>query len=192
MGYSFFAYIARMKHIKRWGLMRNSMSENLCEHSYMTSVLAHALGVIRRDVVGLDCDPNLCATMALYHDATEILTGDLPTPVKYHSELMRKSYRTVESMARSKLADMLPREMKRALLPLIREDCEADVLLIVKAADKLSAYIKCLEELQAGNGEFKKAAEQIKTTLDAMDLPELRYFEQNFLPAFALTLDELE
>ena len=192
MSDNFFAYISRMRYIGRWSLMRNSLPENIQEHSHMVAVIAHALGVIRRDVLHGDCDPNECAAVALYHDSSEILTGDLPTPIKYHSSEIRGAYREVERLACEKLMATLPEELRAAYEPLLTGQTQERLHDIVKAADKLSAHIKCLEELKAGNGEFRAAAEQTRAVLDKMDLPELRYFCENFLGSFALTLDEME
>ena len=155
--HKFFAYISRMKYITRWSLMRNSVTENIQEHSHMVAVLAHALGVIRRDVFHRPCDPDACAAAALFHDASEIFTGDLPTPIKYHSPAIRDAYRQVEAEATEKLLSMLPEELRPAYGPILREE-DGEVRRIVKAADKLSAYIKCLEEVEAGNNEFGDAA----------------------------------
>ena len=189
--YKFFAYISRMKFINRWSLMRNSVPENIQEHSHMAAVLAHALGVIRRDVFHRDCDPNACAAAALFHDATEIFTGDLPTPIKYYSGAIRDAYRQVEDVAAEKLLDMLPRELRGAYEPLLREE-DREVLALVKAADKLAAYIKCLEELRGGNGEFRDAARETREALRAMGLEEADWFLERFEEAFGLTLDALK
>ena len=189
--FSFFAYLSRMRYINRWGLMRNTFQENVQEHSHMVAVLAHALAVIRRDVLGRPADPGLAAAAALYHDAPEILTGDLPTPIKYYSPDIRDAYKQVEQVSAGKLLDMLPPELRGAYEPLVREDYDPDTRALVKAADKLSAYIKCVEELKAGNGEFRQAAEQTLEALKAYGLPEVDYFMEHFLPAFGLTLDEL-
>ena len=189
--YSFFAYLSRMRYISRWGLMRNTFQENIQEHSHMVAVLAHALAVIRRDVFGREADPGLAAMAALYHDAPEILTGDLPTPIKYYSPDIRDAYKQVEKVSADKLAAMLPEELRGAFAPLLREDYDPDTRALVKAADKLSAYIKCVEELKAGNAEFRQAAEQTLEALKGYGLPEVDYFMDRFLPAFGLTLDEL-
>lgn len=188
--YQFFAYISRMKYINRWSLMRSSVPENIQEHSHMVAVLAHALGVIRRDVFGRPCSPDACAAAALFHDATEIFTGDLPTPIKYYSPAIREAYRQVEDVAAHRLLSMLPDELRPAYQPLLEEE-DPQVRAIVKAADKLSAYIKCLEELRGGNKEFLNAAEETLAALNAMDLPEVRYFLEQFAAGFGLTLDEL-
>lgn len=157
----------------------------------MVAVLAHALAVIRRDVFGGEIDPGEAAVAALYHDAPEILTGDLPTPVKYFNPGIRDAYRQVERVSADRLLEMLPEALRPSFAPYVREELDGELLRLVKAADKLSAYIKCVEELKAGNSEFKKAAEQTRAALERMDLPELGYFMEKFLPAFELTLDEL-
>ncbi len=186
----FFAYLSRMRYIGRWGLMRNTFEENVQEHSHMVAVLAHALAVIRRDIIGQDIDPGMVAAVALYHDAPEILTGDLPTPVKYYNPAIQKAYQEIEEVSAKKLLSMLPAVLQSSYEPLLLPE-DPDVLLLVKAADKLSAYVKCVEELKGGNLEFKQAAEQILETLKEYELPELSYFMKECLPAFSLTLDEL-
>jgi len=187
---SFYALAARMRNIRRWGLMRNSFEENLLEHSQMTAVLAHALAVIRRDVFGLDADPDGAAAAALFHDMSEIITGDMPTPVKYLNEDIRRSYKAVESQAEAQLLQLLPGEMRPAYVELLRGG-SGETHDLVKAADKLAAYIKCIEELRAGNEEFRSAEGQIRAALEASELPEIAYFMEHFLPAFGMTLDEL-
>ena len=189
--YKFFAYISRMKYINRWSLMRSSVPENIQEHSHMAAVLAHALGVIRRDVFGRPCDPDACAAAALFHDATEIFTGDLPTPIKYYSPAIREAYHQVEDVAADKLLGMLPGELRGAYEPLLRE-ADPEIRRIVKAADKLSAYIKCLEELKAGNNEFGDAAGETLEALRRMELEEVTWFLEHFAEAFGLTLDGLQ
>jgi 5'-deoxynucleotidase len=179
-----------MKNINRWALMRNSYTENVQEHSHMVAVLAHALAVISREMFGGKVDPDHCATVALYHDASEIITGDMPTPVKYHNNKIMSAYKDVERLASEKLLGALPRELQGSYRPLLCE-IDPDTERIIKAADKLSAYIKCLEELKAGNGEFRLAASQTKEKLMSYDMPEVEYFMENCIPAFELTLDEL-
>ena len=191
MAHHFFALISRMRYIGRWGLMRNTFEENIQEHSHMVAVLAHALAVIRRDVFGGDIDPGQAAVLALYHDAPEILTGDLPTPVKYYNPEIRDAYREVETVSARRLLSMLPDALRPAYEPLLLEDPESGYHAVVKAADKLSAYIKCVEELKAGNSEFRQAAEQTLQALEASPLPEVGYFLEHFMPGFELTLDEL-
>ena len=186
----FFPMIARMRYINRWGLMRNTQLENIQEHSHMVAVLAHALAVIRRDKFGGTIDPGHVAAVALYHDAPEIFTGDLPTPVKYANDTIQAAYKAVEANAAARLTAMLPPEMQPAFAALLSEP-DPEVQAFVKAADKLSAHLKCLEELKAGNREFQSAAQQTLEALESYHLPELDYFLQEFLPAFSLTLDEL-
>ena len=188
----FFAYISRMRYIDRWSLMRNSIPENIQEHSHMVAVIAHTLGVIRKDIFGQqDCDPYKCAAAALYHDCSEILTGDLPTPIKYHNNEITSAYKEVERLANTRLLSTLPDELRSSFDSVINSDSDEDLHQIVKAADKLSAYIKCIEERRAGNNEFLSAEKQIRTSLDENDLPEVKYFIEHFIPSFELTLDEL-
>jgi 5'-deoxynucleotidase len=191
MSYHFFAYLSRMRYIGRWSLMRNSLPENIQEHSHMVAVLAHALGVIRRDVFGIPCDPNAAAAAALYHDSSEILTGDLPTPIKYHSDEIRDAYKQVEALACRKLLDTLPEALRPAYEELLTGRTQEELHDLVKAADKLSAYIKCIEERKAGNNEFLSAEKQTRQILEASPLPEVAYFLEHFIPAFELDLDEL-
>ena len=157
----------------------------------MVAVLAHALGVIRRDVFHRPCDPDACAAAALFHDASEIFTGDLPTPIKYHSPAIRDAYRQVEAEATEKLLSMLPEELRPAYGPILREE-DGEVRRIVKAADKLSAYIKCLEEVEAGNNEFGDAAGETLEALRGMEMEEVSWFLERFTEAFGLTLDGLQ
>ncbi len=189
MSDDFFAYIYRMKYILRWSLMRSAEPENIQEHSHMTAVLAHCLGLIRKEIFGIDCNPEGLATAALFHDASEILTGDLPTPIKYHSSSIKSAYDEVEALAVKKLADTLPPELRGAYIPLL-DGSNPDYILI-KAADRLSALIKCIAERKAGNTEFISAEKTIRNKLGAMKLPELEYFKEHFLPGFEKALDEL-
>ena len=178
MSHSFFAYIFRMRYIARWALMRNTRTENVEEHSYEVAVLSHALSVIGRDVFQKDLDPDKTAAAALFHDAPEIITGDLPTPIKYFNPGIKTAYQQVEAVAQDKLLSMLPPELVDAYEPLVRE------------AD-LSAYIKCVEELKAGNAEFRRAADETLTTLRAMGMEEVDWFLDRLGGAFQLTLDDL-
>ena len=188
---NFFALLSRMRYITRWGLMRNTFSENIAEHSHQTAVLAHALALIRRDILGLPTpDPDRCAVAALYHDASEILTGDLPTPIKYYNPDIKDAYKQVEHIAGQRLLDMLPPQLRESYLHPVMEDDE-EVLPFVKAADKLSAHIKCLEEQKAGNTEFDTAAKQTWESMRAMDRPELNWFLDYCLEPFTLNLDQL-
>ena len=191
MQHKFYALVSRMRYITRWGLMRNTFSENIAEHSHMVAVLAHGLALIRRDVLGLDADPERCATAALYHDASEILTGDLPTPIKYYNPEIKQAYKQVERVSGDKLLSMLPAELREGMAPFIYETDET-THAIVKAADKLSAHIKCIEELKAGNLEFESAAAQTRRALEEMRLPELDWFLAHCLDSFRLNLDQLE
>jgi 5'-deoxynucleotidase len=190
--YIFYALISRMKHITRWSLMRNSTFENIQEHSHMVAVIAHALAVIARDIFGSAADPGLAAAIALFHDSSEIFTGDMPTPIKYYDSEIMEAYKKVEAVASRKLLTALPPELRPAYENILSPNGEDETLALVKAADKLAAYIKCAEELKAGNLEFRLAAEQSMEKLSRMDMPEVSYFVENFIPAFELTLDELD
>ena len=191
MANEFYALMGRMRYITRWGLMRNTFSENIQEHSHQVAVLAHALALIRRDILKLDGpDPDRCAVAALYHDASEILTGDLPTPIKYYNPDIKTAYKQVERIAGERLLELLPPQLRDSYAHLVLEDDEA-VLPIVKAADKLSAYIKCVEEQKAGNSEFDSAAALTMESMQKMALPELDWFIRECLPAFSLNLDQL-
>ena len=191
MANEFYALMGRMRYITRWGLMRNSFSENIQEHSHMTAVLAHALALIRRDILKLPTpDPDKCAVAALYHDASEILTGDLPTPIKYYNPDIKDAYKQVERIAGNRLLDLLPQELRASYEHYVLED-DPELEPFVKGADKLSAHIKCLEEQKAGNTEFDTAARQTWDAMKAMERPELDWFLDNCLPAFALNLDQL-
>ena len=191
MANEFYALLGRMRYITRWGLMRNTFSENIAEHSYQTAVLAHALALIRRDILHLPTpDPDRCAAAALYHDASEILTGDLPTPIKYYNPDIKTAYKQVERVAGERLLNMLPPELRASYEHDVLEDDEA-LAPIVKGADKLSAHIKCLEEQKAGNTEFDTAARQTWEAIQAMNRPELDWFVEHCLGAFTLNLDQL-
>lgn len=190
MKHSFFAYIFRMRYIARWALMRNTRTENVEEHSYEVAVLAHALAVIGRDVFRKELNPDSVATAALFHDAPEIITGDMPTPIKYYNPELKSAYKQVERVAQDKLLSMLPRELVPAYEPLVRESDE-QIRRYVKAADKLSAWLKCQEELKAGNSEFRRAADETLSSLMAMDMEEVTYFMDHLSEAFRLTLDDL-
>lgn len=191
MANEFYALLGRMRYITRWGLMRNTFSENIQEHSHQVAVLAHALALIRRDILHLPTpDPDRCAVAALYHDASEILTGDLPTPIKYYNPSIKDAYKQVERIAGNRLLDMLPQELRSSYEHLVLEDDE-EVAPIVKGADKLSAYIKCVEEQKAGNTEFDSAAAVTMQALKTMGREEMDWFIENCLPAFSLNLDQL-
>ena len=191
MANEFYALLGRMRYITRWGLMRNTFSENIQEHSHQVAVLAHALALIRRDILHLEGpDPDKCAVAALYHDASEILTGDMPTPIKYYNPGIKTAYKEVERVAGEQLLQMLPEALRPSYEHLVLED-DPVVTPIVKAADKLSAHIKCLEEQKGGNSEFDSAAQQTLKAMKAMAMPELDWFIDECLPAFALNLDQL-
>ena len=191
MQHRFYALISRMRYIGRWGLMRNTFQENIQEHSHIVAVLAHALALFRRDILGLTADPDRCASAALLHDASEILTGDLPTPIKYYNPEIKNAYKQVEKISCQKLLTMLPEQLRDSYEPLLFES-DPEVSVIVKEADKLSAYIKCIEESKAGNTEFDSAAQQTYAALQQMNRPELNWFMEHCLDAFRLNLDELE
>lgn len=190
MIHHFFAYIARLRYIRRWGLMRSSMSENDAEHSLQVAMLAHGMALIGKNRYGRDCNPEHIVTLAVYHDASEVITGDMPTPVKYHSLELRGAYKDVEKMANDRLLAMLPEDLRKCFAPYLCEGCDYDHQ-IVKAADSLSAYLKCVEERRAGNHEFDAAGEAIRRQLNAITLPEVQDFIREFVPSFSLTLDEL-
>lgn len=193
--FHFFAVLSRMKNINRWGLMRNTRQENLCEHSFETAVIAHALAVLRSTRFGGNADPGRAAALALFHDAPEIITGDMPTPVKYFSPKIRSAYREVESVARERLLSFLPEDLRGLYRPLLGETAEpgdAELLKLVHAADKISAVIKCVEEKRMGNTEFCQAETALRDSVRELHLPEADCFMEEFLPSFSLTLDEQE
>jgi 5'-deoxynucleotidase len=190
--YHFFALLSRMKNIDRWGLMRNTRRENLCEHSFETAVIAHALAVLRNTRFGGHVNADRAASLALFHDATEIFTGDLPTPVKYYNPKIREAYREVEEVAREKLLSFLPEDQKGIYAPLLgrTEESDRELLPLVHAADKLSALIKCVEEQRLGNREFSSAEAALRRAVEEMRLPEADFFLAEFFPSYSLTLDE--
>ncbi len=191
MANEFYALMSRMRNITRWSLMRNTFSENIQEHSHQVAMLAHALALIRREILHLDGpNPDQCAVAALYHDATETLTGDMPTPIKYYNPQIKSAYKQVERIAGERLVAMLPEQLQAHYEPIIQES-DREVAVIVKAADKLSAYIKCIEEQKAGNTEFESAAKQTMDSMKAMECAELDWFIEECLPAFLLNLDQL-
>lgn len=190
MSSSFFAYIFRMRYIARWALMRNTRTENVEEHSYEVAVLAHALAVIGQEVFHKDVNPDRVAVTALFHDAPEIITGDLPTPIKYFNPAIKAAYDQVEAVAQDKLLGMLPPELAGAYEPLLRGEDE-ESRRYVKAADKLAAWLKCLEERKAGNSEFVQAQEETLRALQAMEMEEVTWFLEHVGESFGLTLDQL-
>jgi 5'-deoxynucleotidase len=190
--YHFFALLSRMKNIDRWGLMRNTRRENLCEHSFETAVIAHALAVLRNTRFCGHVNADRAASLALFHDATEIFTGDLPTPVKYYNPKIREAYREVEEVAREKLLSFLPEDLNGIYAPLLgkTEESDRELLPLVHAADKLSALIKCVEEQRLGNREFSSAEAALRQAVTEMRLPEADCFLAEFFPSYSLTLDE--
>lgn len=192
--YHFYAILSRMKLISRWGLMRNTHSENLCEHSFETAVISHALAVLRNTRFGGNVNPERAALLALFHDATEIITGDMPTPVKYYNPQLRSAYREVETAARKRLLALLPPDVKPEYESVFCAQAPGDeeLLALVKAADKISAVIKCVEEKGMGNTEFTRAEAALRGALEQMHLPEADCFLREFLPSYSLTLDEQE
>lgn len=188
--YNFFAYMSRMKYIKRWSLMRSTTQENIMEHSAEVSQIAHALALISNTYFGDDLNAERIALLGLYHETSEVITGDLPTPVKYYNPEISKAYKDLEHIANEKLLGMLPTELQDTYRDLTSPTGRE--YAIVKAADKLAAYIKCLEEVKCGNGEFKKAQKSIQKALDQNELPCVKYFMEKFIPAYSKTLDELD
>lgn len=191
---SFFAMISRMKYINRWGLMRNTRNENIAEHSLEVAIIAHAMAVIGNTQFGKNYNAERAGMLAVFHDCSEIITGDLPTPVKYHSDEIRQAYQEVENLAENRLVAMLPQSMTEEYKELLTYSGEGDKELrpLVKAADKISAVIKCIEEEKSGNEEFKKAQETLMETIKNMKVPEANVFIEEFLPKYKLSLDELE
>lgn len=186
-----FAYLFRMKFIRRWGLMHTTYPENVQEHSQRVALIAHALALVRNRRFGGDVDADRVAALALYHDASEALTGDLPAPIKYFNPEIRQAYKSIEATATHKLLEMVPEQLRADYEPLFVGPPDPAVVAILRAADRLCAYVKCLEELRAGNTEFRRAARTLRDQVEAIDLPEVRYFLETFVPSFELTLDEL-
>jgi 5'-deoxynucleotidase len=188
----FFAYLSRMRFIRRWGLMHSTHVENIQEHSLRVALIAHGLAVIRNRLFGGAVDAGRMAVLAMYHDAGEVLTGDLPRPVKYFNPEIEVSYRRIETVARGKLLGMVPEPLRAEYAGLLHQDSATpDEQGLIKAADKLCAYMKCLEEVTAGNREFAEAEKALRQAIEAIDLPEVRYFVATFVPSFRLTLDDL-
>ena len=187
----FFAYLSKMKYIERWNIMRNTHSENILEHSAQCAMIAHGLCVIQNHLTGSTLDPAQVSTHALFHEVSEVITGDLATPIKYFNPEIKRAYQQIEHVAEQKLVSMLPDEFALAYAPLITDEAPEEIHALVKAADKLCAYIKCVEELKGGNTEFSRAAEKIRAELDQNPLACVAYFLTHFIPSFSLTLDEL-
>ena len=192
--YNFFAYMARMKLIRRWGLMKSVTDENIAEHSAQVAQIAHAIALIKNKKFGGDLDVNKIAAIALYHETSEVLTGDLPTPIKYYNSAIRNSYKDIEHTANQKLLSMLPEEFREDYEKIVEIDVDSYEHKIVKAADKLSAYIKAVEEMQSGNREFAMAQKALAKEVEnyACAMPEVRWFCDTYLESFKKTLDELE
>lgn len=192
MKYNFFAMISRMKYIKRWALMRNSREENLSEHSLEVGMLSHALAVISNRRLGNSLDASKAALIGIYHDSSEIITGDMPTPIKYHNLQIQSAFKDIEKGATKQLLSMLPQDLKSEYESIFLRKSEDEYLWkLVKAADKLSALIKCMEERKVGNTEFLHSENSLKKVLKEMDLKEVEIFVMEFLPGYEMNLDEL-
>ena len=190
MKHHFFAYVSRLRYIRRWGLMRSVMPENDAEHSLQVAMIAHAIAIMGRARYGRQVDPEHVLALGVYHDVSEVITGDMPTPVKYQTAELRRSYKDVERMANERLLSMLPEGLRPAYAPYLSVPADEE-RQILKAADSISAYLKCLEEKRAGNREFDAAGESIKAALKQIELPEVQDFIREFVPSFELSLDEL-
>lgn len=190
--FDFFAFLSRMRYISRWGLMRNTVPENIQEHSLDVSVIAHALAMIRNTYFDGSLDPSRAALYGIFHDASEIFTGDMPTPVKHFSPHFKRSFHELEDTARRKLLDMLPPELAKEYEPLFFFDDQEEYVRLVKAADRIAALTKCIEEGKSGNLEFRRAEAEHFEQLSASTLPEVIYFLEKFLPGYRLSLDELK
>jgi 5'-deoxynucleotidase len=188
----FFANLARLKLIHRWPLMRTVTEENVQEHSYQVAIVSHILALIKNKKFNGNIVPERAALVALYHDSSEVLTGDLPSPIKYFNEDIAKEYKKIESIAEKSLVNMLPEEFQEDFIPLIQhEKIDKDIAFLVKSADVICGYLKALEEISAGNHEFEKAKNNIEKTLDKYRTPEVNYFMDVFVPSFSLSLDEI-
>lgn len=188
----FYAYISKLRWLRRWGLKRNTVTENVMEHSWEVATIAHALALIKNRYFGGSLDVNAIVVAAIYHDCSEVITGDLPSPIKYHTREITKAYKAIERQAEQELLNLLPEDLRedyRAVI--IEENIPEDQRVIIKAADTIAAYIKCRTEVAAGNREFSKAEEAVKNRLNNYNLPEVQYFIETFVGSYALTLDEL-
>lgn len=193
MAFHFFGFLSRMKNINRWSLMRNTSNESLSQHSHEVSALSHILAVLRNCRFGGNVNTERAALLGIYHDMPEILTGDMPTPVKYFNEEIKTAFQKVENIAANNLLGELPQDLQADFQPLLKKnDADTELWQLVKAADKLSALIKCIEERKAGNDEFEKAEQATRKTLEDMALPEVNCFIEEFLPSYELTLDQLQ
>ncbi|MDE5728760.1 MAG: 5'-deoxynucleotidase [Clostridia bacterium] len=192
MSYNFYAYMDRMKYIKRWQLMRSVREENIMEHTQQVALFSHALAIINNKVLKGTANPEKAVLIALYHECSEVMTGDLPTPIKYFNRSIQGAYKDLEEKSTDKLLTALPAEIREELTPFAKPQTDSIEYKLMKAADRLAAYVKCLEELRSGNKEFAKAEKSIKEDLLSRNMPEVEYFFKNFIPAFNLTLDELD
>lgn len=191
MNNHFFAMVNRMKFIDRWSLMNNSSKENIAEHSHSVAVIAHALAVIGNKKFGKTYNAERTALLAMYHDTTEVITGDMPTPVKYYNDDIKNVYKDIEHIAGERLLAMLPDEFREDYVPFFeKQEEDKDLWVLVKAADKIDALIKCIEETRMGNKEFEKALITQQGKIDEINLPEVQYFKEHFLTSYYLTLDE--
>ena len=190
--FKFFAYINRMKYIKRWSLMRSTKEENIMEHTQQVAVIAHALALINNKVFNGNVNEKACVLLAQYHEVGEVITGDLPTPIKYFNPEIKAAYKDLEKNACERILNMLPSELKEDYKQYILPDENSYEYKLVKWADRLSAYLKCVEETKLGNSEFKKAKTAIEKELKSIDSKEVAYFMEKFVPAYSLTLDELD
>lgn len=191
----FFAYLDRLRWIKRWGLKRNVIEENVMEHSWQVATIAHALAIIRCEILGhksREFSPEEVATTALYHDCSEIITGDLPSPIKYHSKTITEAYKRIEDEAESEIVSLLPQQLQAPFSNfLLHRNIHPEVAKLVKSADLISAYLKCQAEIHAGNQEFTKAGAEIEQHIRTLKMPEVEYFMSHFVESYQLTLDEL-
>ena len=192
MSFNFYAYMDRMKYIKRWQLMRSVREENIMEHSQQVAMFAHALAVINNKIFGGSANPEKAVLYAIYHECSEVVTGDLPTPIKYFNNSIQGAYKNLEARACDKLLNTLSQELRAEIAPSVNPDTGCLEYALMKAADRLAAFVKCLEELRCGNSEFAKAKKSIEDNLHSRKMPEVEYFFEHFIPAFSLTLDELE
>lgn len=188
---NFYALINRMKYIRRWCLMRGNTDENLLEHSFQVAVIAHALALIQNEKFGGNINAEFVATASLFHDSSEVITGDMPTPIKYNNDKLKTAYKEIEAEADAKLIGMLPDFLKKDYIPLFNVDTDSDEYKIIKAADKISAYIKCIEETVSGNNEFSIAKKSTLEAIEKMDIPAVKYFMENCIEGFASPLDVL-
>lgn len=191
MAYHFFAYLSRMKYIRRWGLMRNILPENDMEHAMQAAMIAHALAIIGNTRYGREYNAEHVMALALFHDISEVITGDLPTPIKHNNPQIKAEYHKIERIAVKRLQQMLPADLQETYQPLIAPETDTPEWRLVKAADRMCGYIKCVEETKAGNNEFLEARESILASLHAIDLPEVQDFLREFIPGFALSLDQI-